>query len=246
MAKTVNNNAMLGLLLVGLGLGGIGGLMVVPEISAMTTNQQKIEHLDTEVKALEAQQASLNQNIQRYEQENRIPKDLIIRTYEEATKAQVLKEMLDKIVGIASNSGNVFISLEPYETGDPVPAAPAATAPTNGTATTANATPAANGTATPAAAPGTPEAAPAAPPQPQLMTYGYTMALRGSYDDVLRFLGSLNSHNELIEVSSIKVENEAGPQRQGSSSANAELLDPTKPIKLTAKVKLILLPKSTA
>jgi hypothetical protein len=172
MARAGQQN-MMGWLLLTLGVAGIGLGCLWPETNHLLENNQSLETLKTEVAALTTQQNNLREQIQRYEQEKQIPPDLIIRTFDENTRAQVLKEMLDKVVNIASNTQNAFISLEPLDDGKaaaappPPPAAPA-TPPTD------------------------PNAPPPPPPAPSLVTYTYNMAIRGSYNDIMRFLAALN------------------------------------------------------
>ena len=77
-------------------------------------------------------------------------------------------------------------------------------------------------------------------PTVKLRAHGYEMTVRGGYDNVLSFLSRMNEHRELIEIQTVKIENEQGSERVGQGEPT---VNPLKPIKLTTKLVLYLQPK---
>jgi hypothetical protein len=239
-------------MLVGLGMmaGGLALLIGVglPQWDAYSATNTQIAALNDEIKLMDSQKTSLNAQIALLEKNTDIPPDIHIRTYTEQSKDEVIKAMLDQLVNMATDTGNKFISLSPDETAAPIVAPPPAAdkdKAKDGKAQGNQATPTASTSATGSAAadqPADPNAPPEVPP-PILSTFGYNLSIRGTYDTLQHFLRSLDSQKELMEVSAILVENEAGADRAGGGSGAATTSDPMHPLKLTASVRIVLQPE---
>jgi hypothetical protein len=97
----------------------------------------------------------------------------------------------------------------------------------------------------------------------QIQYFAYTLTIRGTYDSLMNFIGDLSNNAELIEISSISMKNEVGPERvkgkdaggsdviqipgeeseeEDQQSQEKALFDPARPIRLTLKMKLLLIP----
>jgi cytoskeletal protein RodZ len=237
-------------MLVGLGMmaGGLALLIGVglPQWDAYSATNTQIAALNDEIKLMDSQKTSLNAQIALLEKNTDIPPDIHIRTYTEQSKDEVIKAMLDQLVNMATDTGNKFISLSPDETAAPIVAPPPVAdkakdvkAQGNQAAQTAS-TPATGDAAAGQSA--DPNAPPEVPP-PILSTFGYNLSIRGTYDSLQRFLRSLDSQKELMEVSAIQIENEAGADRAGGDSGAAKTSDPMHPLKLTASVRIVLQPE---
>lgn len=205
-------------LLIGLGL---------PQFDAVNANLTQKGELETQIKGMEVQQQALHTEIDNLQKRNDLPKDIVIRQFTSQNREQIIKAMVDEIVNLAAHAGNKLISLEPHEVEPlfppPAPVDPKA-APVDATATD-------------------PNAAPAPPPQPLLEAFGYTMAVRGSYNQVQDFLKSMFSNKELIEVTSIELQNENGVTRGGATASTTTVpIDYSRPIKLITKMRLVLEP----
>jgi hypothetical protein len=256
MAMTKKEQMLVGATLAVGGLVGIGMMLVMPQVDAITLGWSNIEQQKKQLEQLDMQKSSLESHIAQYQQEKKIPTDIILRTYKPDNVAAVMKEMVGTIVSRATQNGTVLISLIPVDLNTPFGepnsggSNPAPTAPTPVTPAASSAeTPAK--TEAPAANPvqaaanavtgNSASTAPVAPQplRPGLQTYGYDLVVRGNYQSVQGFLASLNKHKELIEVSNILIENEAGTERQDTDGIKSDLL---RPIKLTTRLKLILLP----
>jgi hypothetical protein len=260
MAMTKKEQVLVGATLVVGGLVGIGMLLVMPQVDAITLGWSNIEQQKKQLEQLNVQKSSLESHIAQYQQEKKIPTDIILRTYKPDNVAAVMKEMVGTIVSQATKNGTMLISLIPVDLNTPFGesnsggSTPAPTAPTPVTPVASSAAapatteaPAANPVQAAANAVGsavTGSSASTAPVAPQplrpgLQTYGYDLVVRGNYQSIQGFLASLNKHKELIEVSNILIENEAGSERQDTDGIKSDLL---RPIKLTTRLKLILLP----
>lgn len=242
-------------MLVGLGLG-VGGIALLigvglPQWDAFSAANSQISTTNDEIKALESQQINLNAQIALLEKNTDIPPGINIRTYNDQNREEVIKAMLDQVVNLATGTGNKFIALNP-DTEDPLSnvtapspsAAPAPAANTTQTpaagATTTDTPASANGTATTNAT--DPNALPP-PPPPILSTFSYVLSIRGTYGSLQDFLRSLDSQKELMEVSGINIENEAGADRSSASGGAADVADPGNPLKLTANIRIVLQPE---
>ena len=143
-----------------------------------------------------------------------LPDNITVRQFEPDTFQQKVKSMLDSIVNLSTLNGNDLIALSPWQApGIPVPP------------------PKLDKEGNPI---------PEEHPKPKLETFGYELVVRGDYRSIIGFIASLNDHGELIEITDVKLENEAGENR---STTTSEALNPFKPIKLTTRLVLFLQPK---
>lgn len=221
--------------LVGVALlaGGLGLFVAVgmPQFDAFTASNNTLTSLKEEMVSLKSQEESLNAQIAILERNTDIPSDIKVKTYTEDNREEIIKQLLDQVVGLATGAGNKFISLIPAEVAPLVAAAPV---PDSETTPPATETP-------PPATETTGEPAAPVVPSPVLNTFGYQLAVRGTYDTIQKFLTAMADQKELLEISAIEVTNEA--TAEGASRADA-LIDPNYPIKLTATIRLAMQPVS--
>lgn len=225
-------------LFVGLGL---------PQWDAASASQAQIASLEEEVKNLDAQKSNLNAQIVLLQKNTDIPAGIEIRTYNDNNREQIIKEFLDNITNLATDAGNKFISLTPGEAipilgvgkdGEATTAKPGDKSATTATSTanTSSATTQAGTTNTPTAG----DTSATLQPTPILSTFGYELAIRGTYDTIQSFLRAMDEQKSLLEISGITLENELGGTMTGSSS---QIADPNYPIRLTARIRLALQPE---
>ena len=254
MGMTKKDQAIVGVGLIAVGLVGFGMLALMPQVDAITAGWTSIESTKKQLAQLELQKSTLESHIAQYRDEKKIPQDIILRTYKPGRIASVMKEMVGTIVSMATQNGSTLISLKPVgldapfgkdENGGgntPPPTGPTPVAPPEPVATSATTAAAPNPVEAVANAVTGNSSEPAAPPKPLspgLQGYGYDLVVRGSYSNIQSFLASLNKNKELIEVSNILIENEAGSERQDTDGIKSDF---SRPIKLTTRLKLILLP----
>ncbi len=222
MASVSNRDKIiLGGGLIAAGFIVVGLLLIEPAWKNIEATQLKIKEAETLVESLSAQEKSINLEIQRYQQKVDLPSNLIIREFKTASLDENIKIMLDAVIHTATAAGNVLVSLEPIASAPPPPPATPPAAP---------ATP-----AVPGAAP------PPPPPPPALRAVEYDMVVRGNYNNLVSFFKTMSEYNELVEIISIKMQNEGSSERVASGSSGGRM-DPSKPIRLTAKFKLYLKP----
>ncbi len=247
-----------GMILVGLGILGMFGS---EQWNNFSNNTIQADTLNKEIQSMTQQQEGLQRSIENLKKGVDLPQNITIREYTPETRDAIIKAVVDQVVGKATASGNTLISLTPVtvdpfipadvpETPDPnAPADPNA-APADGSTPPAEGGEAAapNPDAVDPASTGAPviaigEQAPAGPPKPALETFGYELAIRGTYDSLQSFLRSLASNKELMEVLNIRIENETGVSRvmpDKSTGTGDVALDPSRPIKLTATIRLVM------
>jgi hypothetical protein len=71
----------------------------------------------------------------------------------------------------------------------------------------------------------------------------YNISFRGTFDTLKEFIKSLKTYDELIEISTIEMKNEAGEDRENvgkEAMGDTALSDPARPIVMTLNVKLLL------
>jgi hypothetical protein len=136
------------------------------------------------------------------------------------------------VVQVSNDTGNVFISLTPFDA-EPIVPPPPPPDKTDGSTT-------ASATTTGSTDPNKPEA----PPAPLLSTFGYEIDMRGTYDSLQSFLRNMDQQKELMEVFSITLQNEAfpDPSKPPTTDPNSSP-DPKFPIRLNAKLRLVLQPQ---
>jgi hypothetical protein len=272
------------------GAVGIVFLLVMPAIDAMNALNASITAKDTEITTQNSALQAKKQELGQKQANQQLPEDINIRVFEAESFDKNVKLMLDTIIQAVTKSNNRLIKLEPTskqgdlnDTSTGTLSNPNPTTP----ALDPNAVPGATG-----GPPATPPADGAVPPAPapvatgpdpnaavpnilgantnstgslgnQIQYFAYTLTIRGTYDSLMDFIGDLSNNPELIEISSIAMKNEVGPERvkgkeggtvdvmqipgeeQEQEEQNQEkaLVDPAKPIRLTLKMKLLLIPK---
>lgn len=220
----------------------------LPQYDAYNASNTELTTLKEEITSLEAQKVSLAAQIKILEQNTDIPSDIKVKTFTPATREQAIKQMLDQAVELASETGNVFISMAPV---DVEPYTGTAEAPAKdgqeGDSSQGDNKDAANpdqGESTDASADTTgadgESKEPPPPPAPTLSTFGCELAIRGTYDTIQKFLQAMSQQKELMEVLQITLENETTGASGGGSSSTTKLASPKAPIKLTATLRLAM------
>jgi hypothetical protein len=216
-------------LIVGVAAVWLGGIffLVMPRWKELSASWDSVKALKSEQETLKAQETSLTQKISAYGAREFIPKGIQLRPYSLDSFDKSLKIVLDTLVEIALEQGNLFISLEPDKEGDSTPSVE----------------PSSQNTATPAA-PATAEAPNSPPPAPppiqaQLKSFGYKMSVRGSYDEVIGFLNALSKLREVMAVRQIVLINEAAPAATGAASSDA-FVNPLKPLRLDTFIQIYM------
>jgi hypothetical protein len=220
-------------LLVGYGLLGSGVVLFIflgmPQLDAYNASRAQVETLERELADVNLQKTNLQQEITLLEHNTAIPPGIEIKTYTPATKEQVVKQMLDMVVSMAVDADNKFISLAPVDAEPILAPAKADDKDKDGNKAEGDASggqQTANG-----------EKAP--PPPPMLTTFGYELAIRGTYDSIQTFLKRMAQQKELMEINEISLENElTNDQNVGAD----KIVDAKYPIRLTAKLRLALQP----
>jgi hypothetical protein len=219
-------------------------LFAMPQLDAWMAGNNQVNALKEEIKNLGAQQTALQSQISLLERNTDIPAGVTIRTYTEENREQIIKFMLDQVVSLAMGAGNRFISLKPSEV-DPMIAPPPP--PAKGAAgavatTTTTQTPSSSTTTVPntTSTSTTPGSTDASAPTPVLTTFGYDLAVRGSYDTLQRFLRIIGQQKELMEIVSMTIDNEAAAEKGGGTT---KAVDPNHPLKLTAHLRLAMQPE---
>jgi len=234
--------------LVGVATIAIGGAIIMmvamPQWDSWNASNNQVNALKEEIKNFTAQQDSLKAQVALLRQHTDVPLGVIIRTYNEGNREQIIKSLLDHVVNLAMGAGNRFISLKPSDAAPmiPPPAPSAAAAKTGTTTTTTTSTTTAASATTSTTTSTTPDAnaeAEAAVAPPPLTTFGYDMAIRGSYDTLQRFLRIMGQQKELLEIVSLTLDNEALKGKAGSAGTP----DPSRPLKLTAHLRLAIQPE---
>lgn len=220
-------------LLIGYAMLGSGVVLFAflgwPQLDAFSAAKAEVETLEKELADLNLQKDSLKASITLLEKNTDIPPGIIIKTYTPSTKEQVVKQMLDQVVSMAVDAENKFISLAPIDAAPILPPPEADDKDKDGKKADANAS------SQPAGKDGKEEP----PPAPMMTTFGYELAIRGTYNSVQSFLKSMAELKDLLEITEINLENEiTGDQ----STSTDKIVDSNFPIRLTAKLRLALQP----
>ena len=75
----------------------------------------------------------------------------------------------------------------------------------------------------------------------QIRTIGYEMAIRGTYGTIQSFLKEMEQYDQLVEINTITLLNEAGADRSGANplvKGKDVLFDPARPIRATMMLRL--------
>jgi cell division protein FtsB len=218
-----SEKTLVGLLLL-VGGAAIVALVGLPQWDAFSNNQAQVTSLNDEIKVLDAQKTALNAEIAQLEKNSIIPEDIEVQVYTEKNREQLIKGILDRVVNLATDAGNIFISLAPLENKNAAPEPPA---------------PAKN-ERTPAASAGNASEESDAPPPPVLRQFSYELSVRGTYTSIQSFLRSMAAQKALIEIAAMKLVNEQGETLPSADNA----LDPFHPIRMTATIRLAMQPES--
>jgi len=235
--------------LVGIAILAAGIYVVIsfglPQWDAFTTNNAKAASLRDDLKSTQSQKESLNLQIALLEKNIDIPSDIQVKTFTDDTEAQATKEVLDHVVNLATDAGNKLVSLNPatvppFLTPKPKPQ----------NATNASGAATANGASTPAT-PNTPAVPTAAATTddktaaleqaqdslPPLVTKGYELTVRGTYNSLQGFLRSMDKQAMVLDMMNFELENEAANSTPGAPN-NAG--DPSLPLRLKITLRLAL------
>lgn len=239
--------------LVGVAMIAAGIALVVtiglPQFDAYNASNTELTSLKDEITSLETQKTTLAAQIKILEKNTDIPSDIKVKTFTLDTREQMIKQMLDQAIGLASVSGNVFISLSPVEV-DPFPGTAEASAKDgqsgdaaqgeNKDKANSDQSESADASADDSGSDGESKEPPP-PPAPTLSTFGYELAVRGTYDTIQKFLQKMTQQKELMEILEVTLENEAtASSGSSSSSGSASLANPKAPIKLKATLRLAM------
>ncbi len=224
MALKDREAKLIGIMLI---IGGLGAFVALglPQLDALGKAVQQKGTLEQSNQDLEAQKQTIQTAINTLQEQAKLPNDVKVRQYTDATQQKVVKEILDTVIKSAATRDNTVVYLKPWLEVTPIIPPPPAPDP--------NAQPPAGANAAP----------PAPPPPPPLTTVGYEFAIRGTYQTIQSFLESMDQQKEIVEINSVQLLNEGGADRVGGKGAitAAEVLkDPTKPIRLTTKLRLVL------
>lgn len=244
--------------LVGIGMiaGSIYLVMsfAMPQLDTFNTNNTKSTSLKDELKSTEAQRDSLNLQISLLEKNIDIPANIQVKTFTNDTEEQAAKELLDHVVNLATGSGNKFISLNPA-TVEPflAPPKPAAKDPNDPNAAGASPPPAA---AAPPITPGATTEAPAVSSPddekaaalakaqeslPPLVTKGYELNIRGTYNTLQAFLRAMDKQSLVMDMMNFELQNEAAGSTAGAAvTPGGSTIDPNFPLRLKVTLRLAL------
>jgi hypothetical protein len=236
MALKQSEKILIGAALVAGGLAIFLGLGR-PQFDAYTANNTQLNTLIDELKNLQLEKDSLTGQIAILEKNTDIPLDINVKTYTDDNREVVIKQMLNQVVELATGVGNQFISLSPTEV-DPLISAPAKASTTKAAPSpqAQEENPEAQTSEEPKAQ--TSEGEPAAATPPMLTTFGYQLAIRGTYQTIQNFLKQMTLEREIMEITTINVVNES---KANSSAGSADAVsDPGAPIKLTVTIRLAM------
>lgn len=231
---------LLGIMML-VGAGAIFMFFGLPAWDTLSKNWTKKDELNGQLKNFTVQEQALTGAIKRLEKQLALPNDVTVRKYTDATLQQNVKDILNRVIEFADNANNTVAYLKPWvEVPSILPPPPP---PDPAAAQTAGAT----------TTPTDPNTPPAPPPPPPLTTVGYELAIRGTFASVQEFLTAMDAQKEMVEIYSLQLINESGPARGagdassggGASAGQDAILDPAKPIKLIAKLRLVLEPVTT-
>jgi hypothetical protein len=236
------------------GLAIVAYMLLAPMVEAVVKNNEAKTNLSTEVTGLHTSVNNINTELSFYENKLKTPPDVNIQRYQGEAKQAALKVLVDELVHKLTATGGDLISLAPYEVVQPnVTLEKPTVAPAAATDPNAAATATAPATTPPPTAPATtPPTDPAAlaaadtAPKSPVSAGGYEFQMRGSYAQVNQFIQSVRQNEHAVEIDTLQLVNEAGPIREDApTEGTASKLDPNRPIKLTAKLKLFLMPETT-
>ena len=231
----------------------IGGVyfFLWPQAQAALNNNQQKTVLAQDAENLQVKQQRLEADVAYYKEKIAETEDLKVVYFEPSKQAKGIKYLIDKLTAKAVSVGNSFVSLKPYETTQPslpektpsqrmTEGADEATNPDGATSDGFDTQPS-NGTTSSNGSSIDPNIE-AAQPLP-LQAAGYELEVRGTYSSITRFLASLKTNEETIEIEGYTLTNEAGPQREDDTllANSGAHVDPSKPIRLKTKLRLFMM-----
>jgi len=226
MALKSREKLLVGVMLIA-GSIALGVGVALPMLDEANANLANKSALETDIKSLTDTKQMVETLVMKLEQKQHIPKDVVIRQYNAGNLEEMIKAILDQIVGQATAQNNVLVSLKPYQA-EPFVPPPAE----DETKKQEGSNAAASGDAKK-------EEEPEPPP---LQTFGYEIVFRGNYNSIYAFLKSLDTSKELVEINSISLNNEREPGATAAAALDQVPADPSKPLLLTTKIRLVLKP----
>jgi hypothetical protein len=225
-----NEKKLVGLALAAGGIALIVGLGL-PQWDAFSTNSTKATGLKSDLTASDSQKEDLNVQISLLEKNIDIPAYIKVKTFTNDTEASATKELLDQVVTLATTAGNKFISLSPAEV-EPFMAPPKPKAKAADGSTPADEAAPADG----ATDDSTGKKA-AVAYEPPLVTKGYELTVRGTYNTIQSFLRAMDKQVLILDMLNFDLENEAGDTANPAAASNS---DPNFPLRLKVTLRLAL------
>ncbi|MEM0952224.1 MAG: hypothetical protein AAGI66_08810 [Cyanobacteria bacterium P01_H01_bin.74] len=234
MALKSSEKNLIGIALI---VGGIALFFALglPQWDEYSAKKNEIETLKIEKQNLENQKTVLGTQIKVLEKQVNTPLGFDVVTYTEPTKAKMIKAMLDHVINLSSQAGNLFIKLSsvektPQEIAQEQAAAQAQLAskqnPDKNNLLANLTSDDANTAEEPVVLP------------PSLNTFKYQLSVRGSYASIQKFLQLIDSQKALLALSDLTLENEQiSLENTGDGQT---VFDPTHPIKLTVNLLITM------
>lgn len=209
--------------------------MGLPQWDVFTANTTKAGTLRDTLKSTQAMKDNLTVQVSLLEKNIDIPADIQVKTFTNDTEEQATKELLDHVINLATGVGNKFISLSPASV-DPFLAPKPKAKDKDGKEIDPAAAEAASG----ASAEDTKAAmlAAAEANAPPLLTKGYELTVRGTYDTLQSFLRAMDKQTMILDMLNFDLENEAVDTSAPSDASAA--FDPSFPLRLKVTLRLAL------
>lgn len=210
--------------------------MGLPQWDVFTANTTKAGTLRDSLKSSQATKDNLTVQISLLEKNIDIPADIQVKTFTNDTEEQATKELLDHVINLATSVGNKFISLNPA-TVDPFLAPKPKAKDKDGKEIDPAAPPAAG------ASDGENKAAMQAAAEanaPALLTKGYELTVRGTYNTLQSFLRAMDKQTMILDMLNFDLENEAADTSSANSGAASTTFDPSLPLRLKVTLRLAL------
>lgn len=215
----------------------------LPQWDAFMTNNTKSASLQSDLKAAEAERDNLNLQISLLQKNIDIPADIQVKTFTNDNEEQAAKELLDHVVNLATGAGNKFVSLAPI-TVEPflAPKQPENPDPNAQEGMMPNPV---DPNAAPPPAPGSEEEkatalAKAEASLPPLVTKGYDLTIRGTYNSLQSFLRSMDQQKMVLDMITFDLQNEAAGGTPAPGDSLAATPDPNYPLRLKITLRLAL------
>lgn len=214
---------------VGLMAGGIFLMMQfgLPQWDQFTANLNTINSAGARLQNFQATRDALANEVRKLRNTDTLPAAVQIREFSGDNLQEMVKGMLDDVVGFAAANNNKLVQLKPYAA-DPFIKPPQLENDNTPFGQKKELTP---------------EQEKQLEESRQLQTIGYELVIRGTYGTIQSFLKDMEQYGELVEISSIELVNEAGADRSGTDplvdGGQADVLfDPSRPIRATMNLRL--------